>query len=62
MQAVFLQSWHKGQADTLVKAIGPEGSMFRSEGMKLVGVLHQGGATNNATRIAVSFDGSFQTL
>lgn len=42
------------------RAIGPEGSTFRSEGTKLVGTL-QSRASNGATRIVVSFDGGFQS-
>jgi hypothetical protein len=42
------------------RAIGPEGSAFRSEGTKLVGTLHSG-SSNGATRIVVSFDGGFQS-
>jgi hypothetical protein len=43
------------------KAIGPESTTFHADGSKLVGVLHQGGATNNATQVAVSFDAGFQS-
>ncbi len=40
------------------KNFGPESSTFRSDGSKLVGVLH---SQNHATSITVSFDGSFQS-
>jgi hypothetical protein len=43
------------------KTFGPEASVFRSAGSKLVGVWHHGGGTNGATNITVNFDAGFQT-
>jgi hypothetical protein len=47
---------------TADNAVAPEGSLFRSEGSQLVGLLHpRAGAGNSATRVTVSFDGGFQS-
>lgn len=42
------------------RSIGPEGTSFRAEGTRLVGTLKPA-TTNGATRVAVTFDGSFQS-
>jgi hypothetical protein len=57
---VFAKVEGRTGKDTGQRAIGPEGSTFRSEGTKLVGTLHSE-ASNSATRIVVSFDGGFQS-
>ena len=58
---VFAKSASKTGRFTGERTIGPEATVFRNEGSKLIGVWHHGGGTNGATSMTVSFDSGFQT-
>ena len=58
---VFAKGAARTGGSTGQRTIGPEATVFRSQGSKIVGVWHHGGGTNGATSITVSFDSGFQT-